>query len=589
MHTSASVDRSPIRPARALSLFALVAVGSLVHTSCTGVIGEPGTRPVTPVTPSGDGGGLGDAATLADSATPSTPCPEPPSLHAYLRRLSRVEYLNSARVLFGGAPSNLTSLLPTDSEVNGFDNNAESTVFGRTRAEQFRDAARAVADWVIDPARRDTIVRCNPGTDAACVRSFFSRVGRLAFRRPLETVEIDALVAVAAVANDDPNPYVRIRLATQAMLRSPSFLFRMEPGMPVGDRGPMSVKLSGYEMASRLSFLFLRSTPTSALLDAAQSGALDTQEGVAAQAEMMLASPEVRASMREFFVGWLRLNKLASVRPNAMRFPQFNDGMRSAMREETLRLADDLAWRDGGDLRDLLTARYTFINDALAPLYGAPTTGRPDEWRRLDFPMGSQRTGVLTQPGVLAMNTADHGVLTIIRRGVWALDVFMCDVVRLPPGMIPALPPPMPGQSDRDLLSYHRRDPACAACHDRMDPMGLAFSGYDDIGAVTMRDSRGLPVDTSGSIEQLMIGSFSGPAQLAPQLRQHPAVSRCMAKQMFRYAFGRSEGDGDNCAVAAMERALRENNFSFRAMIRALVRSDAFRYRAPSPDSTGGM
>lgn len=586
MHTSADsspVDRGRLWAAKSLSFFALLAAG------CTGVISDPGARPNTPVVPNRDGAVVGDAAIAADGSTPSTPCPEPPSLHAYLRRLSRIEYVNSTRVLFGGAPTTLTGVLPTDSEVNGFDNNAESTVFGRTRAEQYRDAARAVADWVIDPARRDAIVRCNPATDAMCVRSYVTRVGRLAFRRPLEAGEIDALVAVAAVANDDPNPYVRIRVATQAMLRSPSFLFRMEPGMAVADHGPMAVKLSSYEMASRLSFLFLRSTPTSALLDAAQSGALDTADGVAAQAEMMMASPEVRASMREFFVGWLRLNKLASVRPNAMRFPQFNETMRSAMREETLRLADDLAWRDGGDLRDLLTARYTFINDTLAPLYGAPTTGRADEWRRFDFPAGSQRTGVLTQPGVLAMNTADHGVLTIIRRGVWALDVFMCDVVRLPPGMIPALPPPMPGQSDRDLLAYHRREPACAACHDRMDPMGLAFSGYDDVGAVTMTDSRGLPVDTAGSIDQLMIGMYSGPAELAPQLRAHPAVSRCMAKQMFRYAFGRSEGDGDNCAVSAMERALRESNFSFRSMVRALVRSDAFRYRAPSPESTGGM
>jgi hypothetical protein len=550
MHKTVSSERSSLRATRALPLVAWVA-SAMATSSCTGFIGEPGARPNTPVTP------IGDASAVGDGATPTPPCPEPPSLHAYLRRLSRVEYVNSTRVLFGGGPTNLASLLPTDSEVNGFDNNAESTVFGRTRAEQYRDAARSVADWVIDPARRDSIVRCNPGTDAMCVRSFVARVGRLAFRRPLEAQEVDALVAVAEAANDDPNPYVRIRLATQAMLRSPSFLFRLEPGMPVGDRGPMAVKLSGYEMASRLSFLFLRSTPPSALLDAAERGALDTADGVAQQAETLMASAEARASMREFFVGWLRLNKLSSVRPNAMRFPQFNEAMRSAMREETLRLADDLAWRDGADLRDLLTARYTFINDALAPLYGAPTTGRPDEWRRFDFAPSSPRTGVLTQPGILAMNTADHGVLTIIRRGVWALDVFMCDVVRLPPGMIPALPPPMPGQSDRDLLSYHRREPACAACHDRMDPMGLAFSGFDDIGVITTTDSRGLPVDTSGSIEQLMISAFSGPAELAPQLRSHPAVSRCMAKQMFRYAFGRSESEGDHCAVTAMERALR--------------------------------
>lgn len=529
-----------------------------------------------------------DGQVVGDATVPGPTCAEPLALHAFLRRLSRIEYVNSARVVFGGAPSTLTGLLPTDSEANGFDNNSESTVFGRTRAEQYRDAARAIAEWVIDPAQRDTVVRCNPASDNNCVRTYVQRVGRLAFRRPLETSEVDALAAVAAVANDDPNPYMRIRLATQAILRSPSFLFRMEEGTAAADHGPMAVKLSGYEMASRLSFLFLRTTPNAALLDAAAGGALDTADGVARQAEMMMATPEARASMREFFVGWLRLNKLQNARPNAMRFPQFNDGLRAAMREETLRLADDLAWRDGADLRDLLTARYTFVNDALAPLYGAPTTGRPDEWRRLDFPADSQRSGVLTQPGVLAMNAADHGVLTIIRRGVWALDVFMCDVVRLP-STVPALPPPMPGQSDRDLLAYHRRDPACSACHDRIDPMGLAFGAYDDIGGVTTMDSRGFPVNTAGSIPQLMISDFAGPSQLASQIRSYPTVPRCMAKQMFRYAFGRGEAEGDDCAITAMERSLRDSNFSFRAMLRALVRSDAFRYRAPSPVSMGGM
>lgn len=569
-----------VRPASLRSLASSLSALALV--GCTGLIREPGVGPNRPAP-------TGDAQAPGDGSGPNTPCPEPQSLHAYMRRLSRVEYVNSARVIFGGSPSNLTSVLPTDSEVNGFDNNAESTVFGRTRAEQYRDAARSLADWVIDPARRDGIVRCNPSTDNACVRSYVERVGRLAFRRPLEAAEIDAITAVAAVANDDPNPFMRVRLATQAMLRSPSFLFRIEPGAAVMDHGPMAVKLSGFEMASRLSFLFLRSAPSAAMLDLAASGALDTADGVARQADAMMAAPEARASMREFFVGWLRLNKLQNTRPNAMRYPQFNDALRAAMREETLRLADDLAWRDGADLRDLLTARYTFVNDALAPLYGAPTTGRPDEWRRLDFAAASQRSGVLTQPGVLAMNAADHGVLTIIRRGVWALDVFMCDVVRLPAGMIPALPAPMPGQSDRDLLAYHRRDPACAACHDRIDPMGLAFAGYDDIGAPTTVDSRGLPINTSGAIEQLMISPFTGPAELATQIRSYPSVPRCMAKQMFRYAFGRSEGEGDDCAVTAMERSLRESNFSFRAMVRAMVRSDSFRYRAPSPVSAGCM
>jgi hypothetical protein len=495
----------------------------------------------------------------------------------FLRRLTNNEYRRTVRDLLG-VVSDPTADFPADTVRGGYDNNAEAISISNSHIEKYRDAAERLT-WEVmgDPMRRAQVVGCALETQGGtCLKRFVETFGRRAFRRPLEADEVTSLLALAETASGREDPYAGASLALQAMLLSPDFLFRVEIGR-VDPARPGLLKLTGYEVATRLSYLLLGTTPDDALLAAAEQGKLDSAEGVEAAAVGLLANPRSREAMQGFYGQWLQIAALEEIDRDAKKYPLWNETLAKAMRQETIRLVEDFLWKDGANFLDVLTAPYSYVNEPLAKFYGVAAV---KEWTRLPLAPADGRAGLLTQPSLLVATSVTEEALPI-HRGAFVRERLLCHHMPPPPEDVPQIPLPQPGQSDRERLELHSKSPACSGCHALMDPIGFALSGFDLIGARRMVDSAGQPLMTKGSLSGFDKVEFDGAVELAKVLRGSPAASACVATQVFRYTHGREEVAADDCQLRGIQDAFKASDYRFGDLLRALVKSDAFRYRQP--------
>jgi hypothetical protein len=524
----------------------------------------------------GCSGVVGDAPGPPDAGTsgPSNPGP------LLVRRLTNAEYDHAVRDLLGQT-ERVSADFPADPKVIGFDNNAQSLTISALHAERYRDAAERVAAAVIaSPERRAAVVGCaltGDGRDA-CLRAFIDAFGRRAFRRAVTPTEAAGLREVASFAADDPNPDMAAALVIEAVLQSPSFLFRTE----FGDADPARPglhRLRGPDLAARLSFFLWGTTPDDALLARAQAGTLDTADGLAAAARAMLADPRARDGLGGFYRQWLRLYTLGDVHRDPALYPAWNANLRASMEGETARVVDDLIWRDGASFLDLFTSRTTFVDARLASLYGVAAPAG-DAWGRVEMPESSGRAGLLTQASYLTLTAHTEGS-TLIHRGKFVREVLLCETLPSPPANVPSIPVAVPGETDLERLERHRSDPACNNCHRRMDPIGMGMRRYDAVGALHLVDAQMRPIPQTGNLYGYTPADFDGPVALGQRLRAAPEVAECVVRQVFRYAFGRPEVLGASDDGPSIDRAserFRASGYSFRELLVAVVTSDAFRY-----------
>jgi hypothetical protein len=576
---------------------ALGAAQALLVAACIGHVesADPGQQPEeragSGAGPSGGGTGqpIQPGQSTQSDKTPLAEIPvagcEPRAFDpgpSFLRRLTNPEYQRTVRDLLGEV-ADPTAEFPADAIRAGFDNNSESITISNAHVEKYRDAAEQLATEVMgDPARRGRLIGCSPATDGPdCLQRFIETFGRRAYRRPLQPDEVKSFLALAGTAGGGSDPYGGARIVMQAMLMSPNFLFWVEVGRPDPAR-PGLLKLTGFEVATRLSYLLLGTTPDDALLVAAEQGKLDTPEGVETAVRTLIADERSRQAMRTFYGQWLKISDLGSVSREEKDYPLWGPALMGSMREETTRLIDDFLWGESANFLDLLTAPYTYVDEALRKIYGAAPGSK--EWTRLAFSPSDGRAGLLTQPSILAVTGVSEDSLPI-HRGVFVREQILCHHVPLPPDDVPQVPLPRPGQSDRERLAEHSKSAACAACHALMDPIGFALSGFDMIGAPRKLDSGGQPIYTKGSLSGFATVEFDGAIELGNVLRRSPDLSTCVATQLFRYARGREETHTDRCAIQQIDSAFQSSGYHFSALLRAFVRSDAFRYRRPHTGS----
>jgi len=368
----------------------------------------------------------------------------------------------------------------------------------------------------------------------------------------------------------------------QTLLQAPSFLFRVEVGETDPARAGMA-RLTGYEVATRLSYLLWGTMPDDALLEAASSGALASAEGVETRALSMLAdSGRAQPTIWSFTRQWLRIGSLGGVDRPAADYPLFSETVRLAMAEETRRVIEDHTTRPGVPLLGLLDAPTTFVDAALAPLYGvpAPSSG----WAQVTLPAEQGRRGILTHASVLTL-TGSTGATAPILRGKYVRQVLLCDELPPPPPEVSALPAAQAGLSERERLAQHRSDPACSGCHALLEPLGFGLSRFDAIGRYRASDADGTAIDAQGVIEGLDDASFEGSEQLTARLRREPKVAECLSTHLVRFALGRKETESESCTIGQLGSVLSQGG-DYPALVRALVRSDAFRYR-PLSDAAG--
>lgn len=498
-----------------------------------------------------------------------------------LHRLTRAQYQSSVSDLLG--PSVVPSIeLSPDPVADGLTAIGAATLaLSGTDVEKYDKSASDLARQAFaDPTRRRALTKCQPSgpSDASCARTFIERFGRLAFRRPLTADEVTTYVTLATrVGIDSGDPWLGLELSLSAMLQSPHFLYRVELGEP-GRSG--ASPLNAYELATRLSYLLLGTTPSSELLSLADSGALLNTSTLAQQATQMLNQPQSRKALSDFFVEMIGLRELTSLKKNTMVFPEFNPGLSQAMEQEVRQLFQRFGFEKSGSLLELYDTKDTFVNTELASLYALPRlAGQGAQW--VTHSTESPRAGLLTTAGFLAQHAfADRTSAT--ERGKAVRQSLLCQTVPAPPMDVPTvLPPSTPDRplTARERLANHSTDPSCKACHSLMDPVGLGLEHFDGIGRYRDTD-QGRPLDVTGELDGV---AYQDAVGLAQALRRHPSVGRCFVQQLYRHSTGHREEPGEVPGIDALAEVFKSEGERLPNFVVRFVTGEPFRTVGPAP------
>jgi mono/diheme cytochrome c family protein len=423
-----------------------------------------------------------------------------------------------------------------------------------------------------------------PDKDLACARSILSTLAARAYRRPVTDSEIQTLLGFykegralrlgtrPRSGQADDSFDAGIQRGIERILAAPSFLFRVERA-PASLAAGSVYRLGDLDLASRLSFFLWSSIPDDELRDAAVRGTLNDPAALERQVQRMLRDPRSKALVDNFASRWLELSKLPGVVPDTELYPEFDENLRDAMEQET-KLFIGSQVHDNRRVVELLTADYSFLNERLAAHYGIPNI-YGNHFRRVTFG-GNTRGGLLGQSSILTVTSYPNRT-SVTMRGRWLLANMLGAPPPPPPPDIPALKDAgVEGQprSLRERMEMHRKNPACASCHQRMDPLGFALENFDALGKWrTVSD--GAPIDPSASFPD---GTrFEGLAGLRTLLASHKEdFVRTLSGKLLAYAIGRGLDYQDMPAIRKIEREAAAADYSWSSVVTGIVRSTPF-------------
>jgi hypothetical protein len=483
-----------------------------------------------------------------------------------LVRLTHEQWEASVRDLLGLAalPGLAPSFAP-DPPNGTFSNNERALFVNSDLRNDYQRAAETLAAQVAGNAQSLATVTGGTSDKTAFITAF----GRKVFRRPLtpaETTKYTATFDSGGMFFASGNAFTDgVRLVIESMLQSPHFVYRMELGT---DGAP----LSGYEMASKLSFLLRDTTPDDALLDAAAAGELDTSAGVLARATAMLDGPAGQVVMARFHTELFGLARYEQIDKNRMTFPDYTEALNAEFQQAD-QLFFDRIFSTGQGLRAILTSPLAFVTGASAGFYGVSASGSA----LTEVQLGPERPGYLTRLGFLALN-ANLTQPDPIHRGVDVINRIMCMDLQPPSGTIPELPETKPGQTNRERVDAHTGDNTCGAgCHSALiNPVGFAFENFDAIGRTRTMDN-GKPIDTTGELETgAGMKAFTNAAELTAILANDPSVHGCYSVHLAEYTLARDIATGDRALVDGLEGISMNANASIKAIVLAAVGHPSF-------------
>ena len=497
-----------------------------------------------------------------------------------IRRLNVAEYDNTVRDLLGTAQTPAASTFPDDAPQIGFDNNGDQQTLSPAQFALYQQAADALATeaMTVGSPQRAKLVTCDLSTGTACAQTLITSFGLRAFRRPLSATEVSTFVTLmATAAKAGATTDEQFQIVVQAMLESPNFLFRPEMDADPGSLTPHV--LNPYEMASRLSYMVYRSMPDQALFTAAANGTLSQPADLQVQIGRMIADPK-GVLAPTFATMWLGMGGVTTQQFDASQFPEFTPALANSMNAEVMDFFNEFL-QNNEPVTQLLTANFSYLDGNLATLYGVPTPNGSGLVRTtLATP---QRAGLLTMAGVLSV-TSQPTRTSVVRRGAWVLGQLLCAPPPAPPPDVPPFPSDMVSGSQKQILAMHRSNPACAACHDSMDNIGLAMENYDAVGAYRTTDN-GVPIDASGMFTGAIAEptgvqgpSFTGAVQLAAAVAADPRFPSCVAQNALSYSIGRAIVPSDTPYLNAIATGS-NGSLGVRDVLMNVVASDTFRMR----------
>jgi hypothetical protein len=439
------------------------------------------------------------------------------------------------------------------------------------RGEERRMAS--VSDQELPPSHK-RILFVRPSADVPVEKATAVVLGRFAsraFRRPASNEEVARLTNLAAAVRADGGSYEEsVQVALQAILVSPHFLFKVETPLQVDSDGQMP-EIGQYELATRISYFLWSSMPDDELLLLAHRGQLRDRDRLFGKVGRMIQDPRANQLVENFAGQWLQLRNLSDVQPDTRIYRGFNEQVRELMRRETLTFFAGVM-RQNMPVTTLLDADFTYLNEDLARFYGIKNVVG-DEFRPVSL-SGTTRGGLLTHASILTV-TSNPTRTSPVKRGKWILE----NLLNLPPPPAPANVPELEKSklvgTLRQRMEQHRSSPACAVCHNMMDPLGFALENFDAVGRWRTRDGRD-EVDASGKLPDGT--EFRGVADLRRLLSttRRDEFVRCLAEKMLIYAIGRGTEYYDHCAIEEIVTRTRDNDYRFAYLIAAIIDSDPF-------------
>jgi mono/diheme cytochrome c family protein len=466
--------------------------------------------------------------------------------------------------------------------------------------KRFEEAQAALAKLPLDSVRvtalevggpythvsgpsRDTLARVytcghlDGGHQPICVSRIMTDLAKQAFRRPVGARELEKYIDLVHRVHEEEGSFEEgLAVGIQALLVSPDFLFRIEQDRRLA-RSATFHEISQHELASRLSYFLWASMPDAELMRAADKGTLRQPAVLAAQVQRMLRDPKARALAENFGGQWLQFRALESLTRDRERFPDFEDYLRFSMRRETELFIEHVI-REDRSVLDFLDGRYSFVNERLARHYGIPDVTGP-EFRRVEL-TGLPRGGVLTHASVLSVSSYATRTSPVLR-GKWILDNLLDSPPPEPPADVPNLDEETIGTSAsmREQLEEHRKNPTCASCHRRMDPLGFGLENFDATGAWRDRDGN-FEIDASGSLPDGRV--FSGPEELMEILKgDRDEFARAITAKLLTYALGRGLERYDTRTVRDIASKLPGHDYRFSGLVLEIVNSLPFQSRRP--------
>ncbi len=436
------------------------------------------------------------------------------------------------------------------------------------------------------PSRKKIFV-CRPtkqDEEIACAKRILTNLASHAYRRPITDADREDLLSVYQTARNKNDFDSGIRMALELILANPQFVFRFEHTPPNVVPGT-NYRITDLELASRLSYFLWSSAPDDRLLTLAAANHLHEPKQLDAEVRRMLADPRSEALIANFAGQWLYLRNLKSAQPDIFTYPNFDDNLLDSMRRETELFFGSII-REDRNVTDLLTANYTFVDERLARHYGIPDV-EGNRFRRVTL-TDPNRFGLLGQGSILTVTSFATRTSPVVR-GKWVLENLLGAPPPNPPANVPPLresPADVKDISVRARLEEHRKNPVCAACHTKMDPIGFALENFDGTGVWRTKDGLD-PIDTKG---KMVDGTpIDGPVSLRNALMARSDVFiRNLTQKLLTYGLGRGVEYYDMPAVRAIDRdAARENN-RFSAIILGVVKSAPFQMRRADSALTAG-
>ena len=485
-----------------------------------------------------------------------------------LRRLTEIQFRNAVKDMFDSQAT-----LPADfvlgtvgAPESGFSNDPNYNAVDLSVSREFSRGSEAAALSIVD--KLAAIVPCAATPNQACATMFISQIGRRAFRRPLTTAENALFLRAYQLGTGTDAFKDGIAAVVATMLQSPQFLYQAEVGTPAAGETGVQV-LGPYELASRLSFLLWDSIPDDALLNSARDGKLATSADVRAAADRMLSDARARPTIVRFTREWIHPEV---PRPGVDRTdPAYSQALSTAMQAELDTFVGNSFLTAGTDLKAFLTSNAAFGNASLRTFYEQNGGVGP-------------RSGLLTQPALLT-GIANPSESSPIRRGVFVRRKLTCETFPSPPNDAQAVESaiPLPANANNRQRSVQRNmNPRCVTCHQLIDPLGLAFDSFDELGRYRTVNRDGTAVDASGDfvnpVSPDLAGRFSSLQELGTRLGSSPAVQQCLARQFFRFNYGRLDGSADDCSIRGIIDRWKPG-MDLRTLLLETVSADEFRFR----------